>query len=117
MCFTSKSEIMQQLGKICITGSKYGLELSDHYCFELDQQQRLHLHILLTFRRTPMFTIFMKCGWHIHFQRINSWEKGIKYIHKHCESCTNDNHKAQWDLREWDSKARYHNLFIINSRA
>lgn len=102
---------LHMLGGVCAK-DKWGIELSSHYCFELDSLGRLHYHILVTFQRTPMFSVFQVKGWNIHFQRISSWDKGIAYIHKNCESCTNENHIAQWDQREAISYYKFNYGFI-----
>lgn len=110
--YINRISYIHQLQQICDKGIQYGIELSSHYTFELDSKNRLHYHVLCTFQKTPQFTKFMKSGWHIHFQPINSWERGIAYIHKDCEGCMSQSHTAQWDQREDISYFKYNYGFI-----
>lgn len=54
----------------------------EDYVLEKDKKGRLHIHGVVQFDRTPLFSSLTKYGYAQKFEELYNTERWLKYIHK-----------------------------------
>ncbi len=73
---------------------------------ELDSLQRLHLHAIIHFKKTPYFKHYTIHGWHVYFIELaeEAEEHVVRYINKHSDPM----YQTQMEFKSY---SHYNNLF------
>ncbi len=99
--FTSIEDLKKQYKLL------FGRFTTQYACIELDSLRRLHVHAIISVKRTPYFKRFLVNGWHVYFNKIEKESEStvIRYVKKH------QNKYYQMEM-EILSYAHYHYLFV-----